>query len=224
LLNRAARYFPILREIRGLVDLENGVRVLEVGSGSIGIGEFWRHSFVGCDVTFPGQPRAPMQAVRGSGSQLPFADGAFDIVVASDVLEHVPPDWRETVISEVLRVSRAVAVFGYPCGALARDLDAKLHERYVSRQLTPPGWLVEHMLYPFPDERLFSRTFDNWKVKSVANESLDFHYRMMRLEMYLPLNLLFQFALAVMPKAVERYLRRVDREPSYRKIFVLSRR
>lgn len=223
MLNRAARYFPILREIRQLVDLQNGVRVLEVGSGSIGVGEFWRHAFVGCDVTFPGRPHPPMRAVRCSGSQLPFADQFFDVVVVSDVMEHVPPDWRENVISEVLRVSRAVAVFGYPCGVLAKALDSKLHDRYLNRNMAPPIWLAEHMMHPFPDEQLFSEPPAGWKVKSVPNESLDFHYQMMQMEMYFPLNYLFRLGLRVMPGVIEKLLRRVDREPSYRRIFVLSR-
>jgi Methyltransferase domain len=223
LLNRAARYFPILREIRELVDLQNGVRVLEVGSGSLGLGEFWRHPFVGCDVSFAELPHAPMRAVRCSGSQLPFADQFFDVVVVSDVMEHVPPDCRENVISEALRVSRAVAVFGYPCGALASALDRKLHERYLSRKVAPPIWLEEHMMHPFPDKELFSEPHAGWKVKSAPNESLDFHYRMMRMEMYRPLDYLFRLGLRIMPGVIETLLRRADREPSYRRIFVLSR-
>ncbi len=174
-------------------------------------------------MNFAGDPRTPMRAVRCSGAQLPFADQSFDVVVVSDVMEHVPPEWRETVVSEALRVSRAVAVFGYPCGPEAHALDRKLLAQYLKRKMTPPIWLEEHMTSPFPDGALFSGERSGWKVKSIPNESLDFHYRMMRIEMYRPLNYLFRFGLVLMPRLIERFLRRMDREPSYRRIFTLVR-
>lgn len=45
---------------------------------------------------------ASAQAVRGTAYALPFADGAFDYVVASEVLEHLPQDGR--AMRELTRV------------------------------------------------------------------------------------------------------------------------
>jgi SAM-dependent methyltransferase len=47
--------------------------------------------------TFPG-------CVTGDATRLPFADGAFDRVIASEVLEHVPDD--RAAIAELVRVLR----------------------------------------------------------------------------------------------------------------------
>ena len=60
MLNRAARFFPILRQLKP--QLPNGDSLLEVGSGSLGLGEFWKGPFVGCDVTFPSRPVKNMRA------------------------------------------------------------------------------------------------------------------------------------------------------------------
>lgn len=197
--------------------------MLEVGSGSMGLGEFWPSRFVGCDIAFAQRPVDNMRAVRCSGHQLPFGAGAFDAVVVSDVMEHVPPEHREQVVSEVLRVARKLAIFGYPCGQSAFDVDRKLYSDYKSRHETPPTWLEEHMLHQFPDEDLLVRLPACWKKTVIPNESLRFHYCMMRLEMFRLLDYGFRIALRTVPRFVERFLQRVNREPSYRKIFILTR-
>jgi Methyltransferase domain len=220
LLNHAARFFPILRKLQ--VHLARGGSLLEVGSGSVGLGEFWAGPFVGCDVMFPSTPIRNMFAVRCSGYQLPFADGAFDAVVVSDVMEHIPPPLRKQVVAEALRVSRKMAVFGYPCGQAAFELDKKLFLEYQSRKLPPPVWLEEHMLNPFPEEDLFTDLPTRWKKEVIPNESLRFHSWMMRTEMSRLGDLSLRLILKIMPALIERLLQRANGEPSYRKIFVLT--
>jgi SAM-dependent methyltransferase len=48
---------------------------------------------------------ARLGAVRGDALRLPFADGSFDRVIASEVLEHIPDD--EAAMAELARVLRA---------------------------------------------------------------------------------------------------------------------
>lgn len=222
MLNRAARFFPILRVLKQ--HLPPGGTLLEVGSGALGLAEFWNGPFVGCDVSFSSHPAKNMLAVICSGHQLPFKDAAFDAVVVSDVIEHVAPNYRRQVVSEVLRVARRVAVFGYPCGPGAFVLDQRLYHDYEARNLAPPVWLEEHMRHPFPDENLFSGLPAGWQARILPNESLQFHYWMMRTEMSRLWNYAFRLALRTAPRVVEWRLQRQNYEPSYRKIFVLTRK
>jgi ubiquinone/menaquinone biosynthesis C-methylase UbiE len=164
-----------------------------------------------------------MWAVCCSGHQLPFQDLSFDAVVVSDVMEHVPPAQRRNVVAEALRVARKMVVFGYPCGPAAFALDQKLVLDYQRRNMAPPAWLEEHMLNQFPDEDLLVELPAEWKRKVIPNESLEFHYWMMKTEMSRLPDYSFRLALRIVPGLVEELLRRADREPSYRKIFVLSR-
>jgi SAM-dependent methyltransferase len=67
-------------------------------------------------------------AVVGDATALPFPDGAFDRVIAAEVLEHIPPD--RAAISELARVLR-------PGGTIA---------------VTVPRWLPELVCWAISDD------------------------------------------------------------------------
>jgi len=70
---------------------------------------------------------AKAQVVVGDALALPYPDGTFDVVIASEILEHVPDD--ETAIAELVRVLR-------PGGSLA---------------VTVPRWLPEKICWLLSD-------------------------------------------------------------------------
>ena len=74
----------------------------------------------------PASARA--EAVKGDALDLPYADGTFDCVIASEILEHVPEDDR--AIAELVRVLK-------PGGSLA---------------ITVPRWLPEKVCWILSDE------------------------------------------------------------------------
>lgn len=222
MLNWAARYYPIVRVLKKH-GLFHDASLLEIGSGSVGIGRFRPVPFVGCDLTFPFEPLWPMTAITASAAQLPMKDKEFDVVVASDMLEHVPPDQRATVIAECLRVARKLVIFGFPCGPLAWQADQALFNSYVEAKSPPPGWLAEHMEAPFPDLESIPEV-DGWEKQRIGNESIPFHSWMMRKEKSMRFIRASQLAMRRAPSLLEPLLRMADRSPFYRQIFVFSRR
>ncbi|RDI47029.1 class I SAM-dependent methyltransferase [Nocardia mexicana] len=71
---------------------------------------------------------AKAEAVQGDALAMPYEDGEFDVVVASEILEHIPDD--DSAIAELVRVLK-------PGGALA---------------VTVPRWLPERICWLLSDE------------------------------------------------------------------------
>jgi hypothetical protein len=158
---------------------------LEVGSGAVGIGLLADRPFVGCDLKFERQPAPQMSAVMGSALHLPFADGEFEVVVASDVLEHIPPNSRAAVVDQLIRVGRRWILMGVPCGPSAARSDGWLARWLAFRGKSDPDWLVEHRMFGLPscegvDDLLKRRREVTWTV--FPNENIWTHLLFMILD------------------------------------------
>jgi SAM-dependent methyltransferase len=81
-------------------------RVLDVGCGRLGLRALEpRLDITGVDLT--DRPDYPGPFVRADAAlELPFADGEFDLVYSSSVIEHVAPARRARFAEEVRRVGR----------------------------------------------------------------------------------------------------------------------
>ncbi|HEX2088236.1 MAG TPA: class I SAM-dependent methyltransferase [Solirubrobacteraceae bacterium] len=94
-------------QFRALTGVGGGMRILDVGCGRLGL----RALEPGLDITgvdLVERPGYPGPFVRADATrELPFEDGAFDLVYSSSVVEHLAPADRPGFASEVLRVGRA---------------------------------------------------------------------------------------------------------------------
>jgi SAM-dependent methyltransferase len=85
--------------------------VLDVGGGTGVLRRFLpEHAVMLVDVEDQGEPGT----IQGSGSALPFADDAFDLVVTCDTLEHVPPAERARFLAECARCARRGVIVAGP--------------------------------------------------------------------------------------------------------------
>ena len=105
---RGARVVPFDLSV---ADLEDAAAVL---GRMLAAAEITGHTLPGC--------------VNGDATRLPFADGAFDRVIAAEVLEHVAGD--ERAIAELARVLRPGGTIG----------------------VTVPRWLPERLCWAISDE------------------------------------------------------------------------
>lgn len=114
------RYSALMRALKSR--LAPDARILEIGPGWFGL-EFFLPPTAARDsrlvqLDVQSRPLLPHPndgaRVIGSGATIPARDGSFDIVVAMDVLEHLPREARASFVSEVKRVARRSAFLHMP--------------------------------------------------------------------------------------------------------------
>lgn len=107
-------------QLRDLMSLPNVKRVLVIGPGQ-GLDpviQRWR----GFDVTTFDIDSTFSPDVLGSVHDMPmFADGEFDVAIASHVLEHLPLDHLDTALAEIARVARHALIY-LPVNGLSLQL------------------------------------------------------------------------------------------------------
>ncbi len=153
---RHARFFALTR-------LTPGARVLDLGCGRIGLRALEPTlDITGVDLVE--RPDYPAPFVRADAADgLPFADGEFDLVYCSSVIEHVAPERRAAFAAELRRVGRGWLVqtpaYSFPVEPhallpFAHWLPVGLRERYW-RLGAAGGWEEISLLRRAEMERLF---------------------------------------------------------------------
>lgn len=148
-VDHACRYVPILEYLNKKAIY--ATKILDVGSGSIGLSCYCLKQLVGLDLTFDGPKLRNLVPVLGSGCQMPFRDAFFDAVVAVDLLEHLEPEKRRSCITEIVRVSKGLVILGFPDGNKAYGLDVYYKDIFKKRTGKDHPFLKEHFKYGLPE-------------------------------------------------------------------------
>jgi SAM-dependent methyltransferase len=159
-----------LSALDGMLDGLSPRRILEVG---VGEGEvmarlhdrFPDAPIIGLDLPDPelasGWRSADMSCAFGDATSLPFADDTFDLVLAIEVLEHVPgPD---AALRELARVCSASLVASVPFEPIWRAGNL-VRRRYVRQLGNTPGHVNHWTRRGF--SRFVSGRFDIERVSS----------------------------------------------------------
>jgi glycosyltransferase involved in cell wall biosynthesis/SAM-dependent methyltransferase len=123
---------------------------------------------VGLDISAEALRHVRRPAMLGSAVGLPFADGSFELVMATDVIEHIPSGAYERCLAEMARVSSRYVLLAVPHGEqleanLARCADCgrvyhiNLHQRSFDeaamRGLALPGLRLVELRFSGADTR-----------------------------------------------------------------------
>lgn len=168
----ALRYLPITALLKEK-KMEDS-KILEVGSGSLGITPYLKKPVDGVDLDFSGPQTPLLTKIKGSSLDLPFRKNTYDVVICVDTLEHIENPDREKAVREILRVARNLSVIVVPAGHLSELQDKKLelHFRKVFGQKN--NFLTEHVKNGLPAteeilvilDRVLARLGKKAKIKS----------------------------------------------------------
>jgi GT2 family glycosyltransferase len=91
--------------------------------------------------------------VLGNIKAAPYQSNSFDIVISSDVYEHIPENDRLDVISEMFRISSNYVILGAPFYSEAVN-DAEINACNYYREIVgePHPWLREHIENGLPSK------------------------------------------------------------------------
>lgn len=83
----------------------------------------------------------------------PFANDAFDVAVAMEVLEHIPAEDRTFAMGEWVRVASKGVFFSCPNGKRVRKLEGRADADFQARHGRQHPWLEEHERFGWPTRR-----------------------------------------------------------------------
>ena len=188
--------YRLAAEFLTAVAPDGGLTALDVGGGPGSLAAFAPATqVVASDVVRPeGWFAEAPSLVLADGAALPMADGAFDVVVTLDTLEHVPPARRAALLSEVVRVARGWALVVCPCATPGvadadRALLAVVRRRF-GEDFPTTRILTEHLAFGHPDPDRVRATLQTQGVEVVQLPSG-------RLDRWLPMMLVFYDLLAL---------------------------
>jgi hypothetical protein len=172
------------------------LRVLDVGGSSSSLKHFLPDDdVVLADVqeppTFTYREVVPFRYdayVLGAGQQLPFADACFDVVTAHDTLEHVPPEYREGFLQDLIRVSKRYVIVSGPIFQIETAAAERRLAEYMDRAFGGSNVsLTEHIELGLPDEEFIASALTSGTagVVSVSTGNLMNWLTMMALKYYL---------------------------------------
>jgi len=102
----------------------------------------------------PEENLAGEEYIQADARKLPYQDGSFEVVVASDMLEHIPAIDRIKVLEELCRISKNYIILGAP---FKKDFLENI-ENIVSQQFQENAgikhpFLEEHRSFGLPDQQ-----------------------------------------------------------------------
>ncbi|MFZ3009475.1 MAG: methyltransferase domain-containing protein [Candidatus Microsaccharimonas sp.] len=153
----SSRFLVMLKLIQTLFKEERkSLTILDVGGGSpymTHILEDLKTPYEHTTIDILPRPKGLSgKYIQGDATQMSFDDNTFDLVVSTDVLEHIPIDKKKAFINECIRVAKDYIIIAAPFNTEGVDYAEHLTND-LNKKLFKQGqvWLEEHFEYQKPE-------------------------------------------------------------------------
>lgn len=222
----ALRYLPVVAEIKK-AKLENS-KILEIGSGSLGITPYLDRKIEGVDIDFSGPQSEKLTKTKGSATNLLFRKNSQDVTISVDVLEHIPSALREIAVFDMLKITKKLAIIVVPIGEDSEKQDKELQNHWKKIFTEKNQFLEEHVQNGLPktDEILvyIDRSLRRLekKAKTISYPNLNLKIRKLLMLSWITKNkFLYYFYLKGLLLLVP-ILRFANFGKTYRRVFVIE--
>jgi len=222
--DKYTRYF-LIAQLADQIRTKTPMRILDVGGADGLLGNFLKKDEV---VIMDVQTVSP-NIVLSDITHAPFVNRSFDLVVSSDVYEHISPKNRKKTVSEMLRISKNYIILGAPFySPEIKEAEIIANNFWLKATGEQHRWLKEHIDNKLPRED---------ELEPFLKERGYTFYKLGTNNLFLWLNvMLFSYYAQryLIPKDKEREVYRFYNEnfvelgdleePTYRKIYLIGKR
>ena len=140
-----------------------------------------------------------LKLVHGSAVALPFKKNQFDVMICTDMLEHLASNDRNSALQEMLQATKKILIVAVPCGKLSEKYEQGLNKFYRRIYKRDHYWLKEHLQNGLPRQvqlniefaKILQRYNMKAKIQVSGNVNLKIWY-LLNLMFYLPGIMYFQ--------------------------------
>ncbi len=131
----------------------NSLNILDVGGYEGKLGWFLpQHTRLTVLDLKPTPAEGKTNYVQGNATQMPFDEGEFDLVISSDMIEHLPEAEREQVFREMLRVSKRHVILAAPFSSIYNhNAEQLVNDQFKENTGQDHPFLIEHLQNGLPE-------------------------------------------------------------------------
>lgn len=170
--NQTLRFQYIAKSVKQLTKAKPNAKVLDVGAGRGTLTHYLtakrRCEAINLETN---RQQKTEDLIVADGTHLPFIDGAFDVIVSSDVLEHIAASDRVRFLGELLRCAESGVVLTFS-RIHARNPEGNAIRVFERFSRSVPAWYREHNSCDLVDPDEVVEELKRHKVSGVSVEPI----------------------------------------------------